>query len=352
MFPTASIGIVCGDPRYVRAEDVLRDAETAMYEAKRAGRSRCAVFTPALRERLLRRIKLEHDLWKAIAAQQLSLVYQPIVSLSTGALHGVEGLLRWQHPELGPIGPAEFIPLAEESPLILDLGRWVLEEGCRQLAEWTRTLGAAAPPLLSLNLSRKQFSCPRLLTRVQAAVDRAQLDPRRLQLEVTEDLLVSDVDAAVETMRQLKACGFHLAIDDFGKGYSSFASLHLFPVDALKVDRSMIQGIDHSQDSAALLHALAVLAHNLGIHLVCEGIEEPGQVLALQELGGHYGQGYYFSPPLTVAALEAYLAAHPAADYSVGGAVAFANRWEDRLPSFHALGNEARAEPSAADGPR
>jgi EAL domain-containing protein (putative c-di-GMP-specific phosphodiesterase class I) len=242
-----------------RPEDLIRDADTAMYEAKRAGRARYAVFDEEMRKRVQRRHLLENELRRAIEGEQFSLAYQPIVSLETGRLKSVEALLRWQHPAHGFISPAEFIPIAEESDLILHIGRWVLNEATRQMAEWVERLGPAAPPTISINLSRKQFAQSDLAEQVRAAAEHSGLPPSRIQLEITEDTFASDVPTAIATMNAIKCLGFLLAIDDFGTGCSSFASLHEFPADVLKIDRSLLIDIETSKQTAALVHALAIL---------------------------------------------------------------------------------------------
>jgi diguanylate cyclase (GGDEF)-like protein/PAS domain S-box-containing protein len=333
---TASMGLVMGDAQYARAEEMIRDADTAMYEAKRSGKNRCVVFNPAMRERILRRLTLEKDLRRAIPESQLSLAYQPILSLFDGELRSVEALLRWTHPTLGPIGPGEFIPIAEESDLILRLGEWVLEEGCRQLAAWTTELGSLAPRTVSINLSRKQFMLPNLPDLIRRVIERSGIAPARVQLEVTEDFFASDLRAAIDAMRSIKSLGVKLAIDDFGTGASSFASLHQFPVDVLKIDRSMLSGVERSKDTAALIHSLAVLVRNLGITMVAEGIEKPSQVIALQELGCELGQGYYFARPMSAAAIQEAIVDGALMRSSVGGAMSFANRWQRKLEVFEA----------------
>jgi diguanylate cyclase (GGDEF)-like protein len=298
VFATASIGIVVARGDYERAEDLIRDADTAMYEAKRAGKARYAIFDEEMRKRVQRRHLLENELRRAIEGEQLSLAYQPIVSLETGRLKSVEALLRWQHPAQGAISPAEFIPIAEESDLILHIGRWVLNEATRQMAKWIEWLGPAAPPTISINLSRKQFAQCDLAEQVLSAAENAGLPPGRIQLEITEDTFATDVPAAIATMNAIKGRGFLLAIDDFGTGHSSFSSLHEFPADVLKLDRSLLVGIETSKETAALVHALAILTNNLGLAIVAEGVERQSEVEVLRDLGCHFGQGYFFSRPL------------------------------------------------------
>lgn len=329
VFSSASIGIVVGNATYERAEDILRDADTAMYEAKRLGKARYVVFDEPMRMRVQRRHLLENELRRAIPENQCSLVYQPIVSLESGEICSVEALLRWQHPTEGKVSPAEFIPIAEESRMILQIGEWVLREGARQMAEWIETLGPAAPPTISLNLSRKQFACSDLPAQIQRIAEEVGLPPHRLQLEVTEDAFASDVGSAIAAMKAIKRLGVRLAIDDFGTGCSSFASLHEFPADVLKIDRMLLEGIEDSKDTAALVHSLAVLVRNLGMEMVAEGIERETQVVVLRELGCQCGQGYLFARPITAAAFEELAIASQASCPVIAGAAAFGSRWTE-----------------------
>jgi diguanylate cyclase (GGDEF)-like protein len=333
----ASLGIVVIGAEHQAAADVLRDADIAMYRAKHLGRSQFVAFTESLRDGFSRRARLAYDLREAVGNKELFLVYQPIVSLASGALSSVEALVRWDHPELGAISPAEFIPIAAESDLILELGDWVLREGCRQFVAWEQLLGAGAPGGMSINLSPRQFVQLDLAAKVEAALRAAGMDPRRLQLEITEDAFASDIENAIGIMHEIKSLHVKLAIDDFGTGCSSFSSLHRFPVDVLKVDRSLVVSIEHSPDTAALVHALAILVRNLGLNLVAEGVENSGQVIALQELGCQFGQGYYFAKPMPPSALEQYLIRQHPAGRSVEGALAFSHRWEGRLAVFEHL---------------
>jgi EAL domain-containing protein (putative c-di-GMP-specific phosphodiesterase class I) len=284
-----------------------------------------------MRQRLQRRMRLESDLRRALTSDELSLVCQPILSLSTGEVQSVEMLLRWQHPTEGMVAPAEFVSIAEETDLIHQLGDWALEKGCRQMTAWVQALGTEAPRTVSINLSRKQFAMPNLVARIQHVLGATGLSPHRLQLEIAEDAFVSNEQAAIEVLNTLRGLGIHLAIDDFGSGSSSFASIHRFPVDIIKVDRSLLEGIEDSPDSAALIHALAVLVKNLGMCMVGEGIETAKQALALQELGCHHGQGFFFAAPMTPYELERFLARSVAIDHSESGAAAFAARWTNRL---------------------
>jgi len=332
----ASAGITLLESGPQDPGEALHNAETAMYEAKRLGRGRFVVFDPVVRERLERRARLARDLPLAIERGELGLAYQPIVSLSTGAINGVEGLLRWRHAELGPISPGEFIPLAEESDVILEIGEWVLREGCRQMADWLERFPASAPPLMSLNVSRKQFSQPDLSERIGRAIRGHGVPAERIQVEITEDSYVGDTAAAMRIMRDIKAQGVKLAIDDFGVGSSTLAAVQQFPIDVLKVDRSLVTDAASSPDSAAIVHSLAVLVRNLNVKLVAEGIEDPEQVIALQELGCQYGQGFLFGRPMSPTEIEEEFAG-TSLGVTASGASAFGNLWQHRLAAFQRL---------------
>jgi diguanylate cyclase (GGDEF)-like protein len=346
----ASAGITIVEAGQLDATELLHDAEKAMYEAKGMGRGRLVVFDPDIRERLRRRARLARDLPLAVAREELSLAFQPIVSLSTGAMNGVEGLLRWKHGELGPIGPGEFIPLAEESDLILEIGAWVLEHGCRQLANWIARFPSSAPQMMSLNVSRKQFSQPDLSEQIGRVIREYALPPDRIQVEITEDAYLGDAQEALRIMREIKAQGVKLAIDDFGAGSSTLAAVQQFPIDTLKVDRSLVTDTASSADSAAILHSLAVLVRNLNVKLVAEGIEDVEQVIALQELGCQYGQGYLFGRPMTPEAIEETFFVGSSLGLTTSGASAFGNSWEHRLAAFQRLELEEAAQ--TPDGPR
>jgi diguanylate cyclase (GGDEF)-like protein/PAS domain S-box-containing protein len=342
-FNSASIGIVVGPADYQRAEDVLRDADTAMYEAKRAGRDRYEFFDTEMHTQVRRRLQIKNELQTVIEANKLSLNYQPIVSLQTGEISGVEALVRWNHHELGWISPAEFIPIAQETDLILELGEWVLREGCRQSAEWKSTLGRMAPPQISINLARKQFGDPRMLEVITEVLNENGLQPHELQLEVTEDAFALDVEDAVDTMRSIRELGVKLAIDDFGSGTSSFIALHRFPVDVLKIDRSLIKEIEESSGEAAMLHGLAVMARNLDIKLVAEGIETSNQARAVQDLGCEYMQGYFFARPMSADDVADFMIEEERLNWCEVGAVSFARAWSQRL-AYH-------VEPEAVANP-
>jgi len=269
-----------------------------MYEAKLAGKGRYMLFNVSMRQRVQNRLNLENDLRKALQADQLFLMYQPIISLQTGHIESFEALIRWQHPEQGLISPAEFIPIAEDTGLILPIGHWVLRQACQQFAHWRNTMGPNAPRSISVNLSRHQLALPDLPETITAILHQTNMAPECLHLEVTESAVMKDPAAAAKMLLAIKALGVKLDMDDFGTGYSSLACLHEFPIDVLKIDRSFIANIDRGRDFTALVHAVTQLARNLNIKVVAEGIETPEQAMMLQSLECDLGQGYLFSKPL------------------------------------------------------
>ena len=298
VYSSASIGIVTSETATQSAEAALRDADTAMYEAKLAGKGRYVVFDVSMHDRVKSRLSLENDLRKAVDAGELFLVYQPIVSLQTGRIESFEALVRWQHPRRGPIPPGEFIPIAEDTGLILPIGEWVLRQACRQFAQWRQSMGKAAPRSISVNLSRKQLMLPNLPATIRQILEQTGVPARSLHLEITESAVMRDTDAATRMLHAIKNIGVKLDLDDFGTGYSSLACLHQFPIDVLKIDRSFVANIDRGRDFAALVNAVAQLARNLNIQVVAEGIETVEQALMLQSLDCEFGQGYLFSKPL------------------------------------------------------
>jgi EAL domain-containing protein (putative c-di-GMP-specific phosphodiesterase class I) len=280
------------------ADELLCDADIAMYEAKLAGKGRHVRYEPAMGERVKRRQALESDLRKAVDGAQFFLVYQPIVSLETGAVRSFEALLRWQHPERGLVSPDEFIPVAEQSGMIIAIGEWVLREACRQFARWRRDLGDAAPRSISVNLSRNQLAQPELPRIIRGILEETGIPPQVLQLEITESAVMHDVAKGTRTLNAIRAIGVMQCLDDFGTGHSSLACLHQFPIEVLKIDRSFIANLDRGRDFFALVQAAIQLAANLGLTVVAEGVETAGQNTALQAMGCEFGQGYYFSKPL------------------------------------------------------
>jgi diguanylate cyclase (GGDEF)-like protein/PAS domain S-box-containing protein len=315
---TASIGIVTSAFGYGRAEDVLRDADTAMYEAKSAGRGRTATFDESMRVRVQRKADLDRGLRRALDAGQFVLHYQPIVSLADGRVEGFEALVRWQHPQHGMVSPGEFIPVAEETGLIVPLGEWVFREACRQVSVWRELLardgpGRGAVPPVGVNLSRAQLALRHLPDLLAGLAAEAGVAPSAIHVEVTESAVMADAEQAVRVLRRIKGMGFHVHLDDFGTGYSSLSSLHQFPLDVLKIDRSFVTNLSRGPQFAALIGAIAMLARNLGMGVIAEGIETPEQAEQLRSLDCGSGQGYLFAKPMTADRVPAYLAANRAA---------------------------------------
>ncbi|HSI60912.1 MAG TPA: EAL domain-containing protein [Ideonella sp.] len=299
IYSTASIGIVLADASYESAASVLRNADMAMYEAKRAGRATVAFFDQSMLTRVTRAVRVEEALRRAILLDQLSVVYQPIVNLETGEVSSAEALLRWLHPELGQVPPAEFIPIAEDSGLIVAIGEWVLRQACRQWRRWQDEDPARAPGVISVNLSRVQMSQgERLLERIAEVLDEEGMRAQQLQLEVTEREVMRDPQGARRLMDGLRAMGVQLAMDDFGTGTSSLGCLREYPFDVIKIDKSFIDDLSGSADMLAVIHAIVSVVENLGMVSVAEGIEQEVQVGILQSLGCRYGQGYYFARPV------------------------------------------------------
>ncbi len=299
---TASIGVASG--LRGSADELLRDADVALYEAKAAGKNCYTLFESEMKTAVQDRLTLEMDLAEALERHELFLLYQPTFDLQTENVIGVEALIRWHHPTREVMQPIEFIPLAEESGLIVPIGRWVLEEACRQAATWHRQGHRIG---VSVNVSGRQLDRDELIDDVRRALEQSGLDPASLTLEITETTLMRDAEATAQRLRELKQLGVRIAIDDFGTGYSSLAYLRQFPVDALKIDRSFIGGIAASDESAALIHTLVQLGKTLQIETLAEGIEEQVQLKTLQREHCDHGQGFLFSRPLDVSAVEAFL---------------------------------------------
>ena len=310
-FVTISIGIALAEGGE-RAEDLVRDADAAMHRAKERGRARYELYDEALRGRALSRLRVENDLRRALERDELVLHYQPLVSLRDRAMVSVEALVRWEHPERGRIAPADFIPVAEENGLIEPIGRWVLEHACRQAAEWCRERPDAAPLTMSVNLSAAQVANRALADTVSTALRVASLDPSILALELTESMLVGDNDELWETLVALKALGVRLVLDDFGTGYSSLSYLTRLPLDALKVDRSFVDGLGTESRDTAVTEAIVAMSRALSLRVVGEGAETEQQVAELARLGCDLVQGFHFSRPVPAAEITRMLAEGPA----------------------------------------
>jgi len=298
IFITTSIGIVLGNAAYHHPIDLLRDADTAMYQAKQLGSGRHEVFDPSMHANARTRLRLETDLRYALERQEFLLYYQPIVSLNSGELIGFEALTRWQHPERGLISPVEFIPVAEETGLILPLGTWVLRQACQQLQIWKIQGLVQAGFTVSVNLSVKQFSQPDLIHQIDQILQESGMDSCHLKLEITESAIMHNADSAAEILHELRSRQIQLSIDDFGTGYSSLSYLHRFPVDTLKVDQSFTLRIGQPDENPGIIQAIVSLARTLGMEVIAEGVETPEQLEYLKTLGCDYGQGYFFSKPV------------------------------------------------------
>ena len=303
IFMTASIGIVVYPLDGDVVDDLVRDADTAMYAAKQAGRNNFQFFTPELRAQTTERLRLIDSLRKALATgDQLHLAYQPKFGLPDERLVGVEALLRWQHPEYGLVPPSRFIPLAEETDLIIPLGRWVIEQACEQAARW-RDGGVLDLPV-AINVSSRQFHYGDLVQTVEAALLRFGLDPALVELELTEGTLIEDVELARRTLERLRGIGVRVSVDDFGTGYSSLSYLMQFPIDALKIDRSFVDGITDGPDGAAISTAIIRMGHSLGMEVIAEGVETAGQLEMLRGLDCDVAQGFLLGRPGTPAQIE------------------------------------------------
>ena len=303
---TASIGITTNNLDYRTPEEMLRDADIAMYRAKAAGKACYMLFDREMHEAAVRRLTLESDLRDAIAQQQFVLHYQPIVALDTGTTVGFEALVRWNHPERGMVSPAEFIPLAEEIGMIVPLGDWVVSEACRQLAEWRTRRPEFADFTLSVNLSRKQLSAPDLVSSIDRYIKENGLRPSDLKLEITESAIMENPEEAIRILHEIRKIDVELHMDDFGTGYSSLSCLHRFPLNGLKIDRTFVSQMAERRDFAIVIDAVISLSHKLSLRLIAEGVETENQVLQLTKMGCKLAQGYFFSKPLPAAMAETF----------------------------------------------
>jgi diguanylate cyclase (GGDEF)-like protein len=305
----ASVGVRLAGGDDEDPERLLRDADMAMHAAKTAGRGGVRVFDTAMHTRAVQRLDFEAALRRAVIRQQFTVRYQPVVELAGGRLAGLEALVRWDHPERGLVMAGEFVGLAEDTGLIVPIGRWVLHAACQALRDWQRRFPLERPPFLSVHLSVRQLQQPDLLEDVAGALDASGLDPGELMLEITDSVLAADQEAMVERLRGLRALGVHLAIDDFATGHSSLAYLRNLPVDTLKLTKPFVGGLLHGAEEAALSCAILRVADLLGLQVIAEGVEQEAQALALADLGCPYGQGPHFAPPLDQFAVEALLVA-------------------------------------------
>ncbi len=296
---TASFGVVLGPTDHGSAEDLLRNANIALHRAKESGRGKVLVFNTKMLEAAVELMTLENDLRRAVARGEFFVVYQPILDLAEGRMQGFEALVRWQHPERGVVSPAEFIPAAEDTGLIVEIGRYVLGEACRTVAGWQKEAAAGAGLILAVNISARQFSDPELVENVRRALSESGLPAHLLKLEITETTIMEDPELTADKLGRIKALGAQISIDDFGTGYSSMSYLQRFPLDHLKIDLSFIRSLDQAPENREIVKAIIGLAHNLGLKVVAEGVEREVQRDLLASLDCEYGQGYHFSQPVS-----------------------------------------------------
>lgn len=285
-------------------KELLAFAEIAMYQAKGLGGNKCQFYTAEMNSRAKTRIELESYLRKAVNQNQFILYYQPQFDIQSGKLVGCEALLRWQHPEMGIISPNDFIPLAEETGVIIEIGEWVLQAACLQNKKWQDA--GHSPIRIAVNISARQFREPGFLEMIERVVQTTALNPEWLELEITESLLMEDIDSAINILKRLKEQGIHLAIDDFGTGYSSLSYLKRFPLSRLKIDRSFVRDITTDDNDASITKAVIALAHSMNLKVVAEGIETQEQLLFLKEKGCEVGQGYLYSPPVAEESFDTF----------------------------------------------
>ena len=298
IFATASVGIALSTSPHNSAEDLLRDADLAMYRAKTLGKARCEVFDTAMHADAVKRLKLETELRKAIDCNEFRVHYQPVVRLSDKRIAGFEALVRWQKPDVGLVPPAEFISVAEESGLILPMNRWLRLEACKKMRSWHAEFPSDPPLTLSLNVTAREFAHPGLISEISSALKQTGLPPSTLHLEIVETIAMCDKGKPEGVLQKAKALGLHLSIDDFGTGYSSLSRLRQFSVNTLKIDRTFVSSMDTDADNRAIVRTIIALAHSLGLRVVAEGTETLEEVNELLKLDCEYAQGYFFSRPV------------------------------------------------------
>jgi diguanylate cyclase (GGDEF)-like protein len=298
IYVSASIGIVLSLSGYDRPEDLLRDADIAMYRAKANGRDRYEIYDAVMRQRILDRLALEGEMRKAIEAEELLVHYQPIIDVANGRVIGFEALTRWKHPRLGVLYPGQFLPLAEETGLIIAIDRWVLRRACEQTVEWQKQFPSSPPLSISVNISSRQIVQPDFITHLKDTLRETSLDANCLDLEITENTIMENFDQTAIILQQLRQLGVQIHIDDFGVGYSSLSYLSRFPINALKIDRSFIHMMTTDVSYMKIVQAIIRLTHNLGLSVTAEGVETQEQLTQLRELECEYIQGYLISKPI------------------------------------------------------
>jgi len=311
VFTTTSIGIALSSTGYDHPENMLRDADTAMYRAKAQGKACYEVFDKGMHTHAVYVLQMENDLRRALEREEFCVYYQPIVSLDNGHLAGFEALIRWNHPDRGFINPSDFIPLAEDTGLIIPIGQWILKRACQQLAKWQWQSHANRNLFMSVNLSSKQISQPDLVDVIRETLEETNVDAKHIKLEITESAVMDNAEMAVRLLKRLKALGVALSIDDFGTGYSSLGYLHRFPVDTLKIDRSFVGRIGEQSENAEIVRTIVSLAENMGMDVVAEGVETLNQLSHLRGLKCQYGQGYLFSRPVDADSVTAWISKKP-----------------------------------------
>jgi diguanylate cyclase (GGDEF)-like protein len=311
VFTTTSIGIALSSTGYDHPENMLRDADTAMYRAKAQGKACYEVFDKGMHTHAVYLLQMENDLRRAIDREELRVYYQPIVSLDNGNLAGFEALIRWQHPERGFINPADFIPLAEDTGLIVPLGLWILKRACQQLCKWQWQSPANRSLFMSVNLSGKQVAEPELVGQIRDILEETHVEAKYLKLEITESAVMENAEMAARLLNRLKELGVQLSIDDFGTGYSSLSYLHRFPVNTLKIDRSFVGRIGEAAENIEIVRTVISLAENMGMEVVAEGVETLSQLTQLRKLNCQYGQGYLFSRPVDADSVSEWISKKP-----------------------------------------
>ncbi|WP_414752362.1 putative bifunctional diguanylate cyclase/phosphodiesterase [Anabaena sp. CCY 9910] len=317
IFTTASIGISLSATGYEQPEDLLRNADIAMYRAKARGKACYEIFNSEMHVQIVERLQLENDLRKAIERHEFLVYYQPIVSLASGRIIGFEALVRWLHPEQGIVFPEEFMPIAQETGLIIPIDAWVLREACRQTRQWQEQISSQSvnlhqqPLSISINLCSSRFSQKKLLEDINQVLQDTGLDAQSLKLEITESVIMENGENATTMLYQLRNLGIELAIDDFGTGYSSLGRLHNFPINGLKIDQSFVSGRGVEAGNLHIVETIVTLSSKLGVDVTAEGVETPAQLQRLRELKCEYGQGYFFSEPLDSDSAKALIMSNP-----------------------------------------